>query len=505
MLSFRQIGLTSYKNYVDYQFLSTPSTSIVRRQKKKLKTFGETTAKKKQKINLAEKQRKLVQTCIKKTLAYSLVQGRQLQAGACQFLDLPRALADADGIPCKGVKANTTAVLARRYPGVIETSIDLMTPPDVVVLDGMFFVHSSPLKLPFMKTFQDYSRFLFCKWIVPYLKSAVTKEIHVVFDDPCTTGISPKSIERNRRDSTRIDKASEVIPIEDDIPLPQNWQTFIANRQQKRILINYVLTKLLHSDSADYLKNGQKLIVAGGFDGHMRGQAYSIIRQGVAGREPMLDSNHEEGDSRVWRHAFQSQGDTILIYSPDTDTYHIGLPLLEKYVNTHVIVQLSPSSASLPFSQSKFLLLNRLRQALHQDLDLADIDQESLTSVFQMLFITTGCDYISFFARLGKATFLNTLFQNASFITGSSMNDHGTLVDSDPSKSINAFYRLVGSAYFKKHRSAFQFSSPEQLFKDCAGRESYLTLTIYCFSMPSEIQFGLEFLLKMRCCHLLER
>ena len=51
------------------------------------------------------------------------------------------------------------------------------------------------------------------------------------------------------------------------------------------------------------------------------------------------------------------------------------------------------------------------------------------------------------------------------------MNDHGNLVDSDPSKSINACYRLVESAYFKKHRSAFQFSSLEQLFQDCAGRE----------------------------------
>ena len=102
----------------------------------------------------------------------------------------------------------------------------------------------------------------------------------------------------------------------------------------------------------------------------MRGRAYRIIRQCVAGRKPMLDSNHEEGDSRVWRHAFQSQGDTILIYSPDTDTYHIGLPLLEKYVSTHVIVQLSPSSASSLFSQSKFVLLNRLRQALHQILIL---------------------------------------------------------------------------------------------------------------------------------------
>ena len=36
MLSSRQIILTSYKNYVDYQFLSTRSTSVVRRRKKKL-------------------------------------------------------------------------------------------------------------------------------------------------------------------------------------------------------------------------------------------------------------------------------------------------------------------------------------------------------------------------------------------------------------------------------------------------------------------------------------
>ena len=97
--------------------------------------------------------------------------------------------------------------------------------------------------------------------------------IFEVLDDPCTTGIIPKSIERKGRDLNRIDKASEIIPIEDDIPLPQSLQKFIANRKQKRVLIDYVSTKLLHSDSADYLKNGQKLIVAGGLDGHMRGQA----------------------------------------------------------------------------------------------------------------------------------------------------------------------------------------------------------------------------------------
>ena len=61
-------------------------------------------------------------------------------------------------------------------------------------------------------------------------------------------------------------------------------------------------------------------------------------------------------------------------------------------------------------SESKFLLLNQLGQALQEDPDLADIEQPLLSSVFQLLFVSTGCDYISsFFARMGKATFLNTL------------------------------------------------------------------------------------------------
>ena len=41
------------------------------------------------------------------------------------------------------------------------------------------------------------------------------------------------------------------------------------------------------------------------------------------------------------------------------------------------------------------------------------------------------------------------------------MQDHGTLTDPDPNKSLLDFYRLIGAAYF---RSAFEHSSPQQLF-----------------------------------------
>ena len=74
---------------------------------------------------------------------------------------------------------------------------------------------------------------------------------------------------------------------------------------------------------------------------------------------------------------------------PNTDTYHVGLSLLEQYNDTEVTLQLSPSAPSEPYCESKFLLLNRLWQALHEDLDLADIDRSSLMLVLQTLFVAS--------------------------------------------------------------------------------------------------------------------
>ena len=71
----------------------------------------------------------------------------------------------------------------------------------------------------------------------------------------------------------------------------------------------------------------------------------------------------------------------ILVYSPDTDPYHVALPLLELYDSTEMIVQLSPSTSSEPYSESRFLLLNNLRQALHEDPDLADFDISTANSL----------------------------------------------------------------------------------------------------------------------------
>ena len=68
----------------------------------------------------------------------------------------------------------------------------------------------------------------------------------------------------------------------------------------------------------------------------------------------------------------------------------------------------------------------------------------------QTLFICTGCDFVSFFKSLGKATLLNNFYQYANFI--------GSLHKTQPENRNDgflAFIRLIGTSYFKKHLAAF--------------------------------------------------
>ncbi len=147
--------------------------------------------------------------------------------------------------------------------------------------------------------------------------------------------------------------------------------------------------------------------------------------------------------------------------SPDTDVYHIGLGV---YTNDkHVLVQVS----ALNSREVRYLDLTAFTLALKNDLDLATIPSNILPQAIQSLFVCSGCDYISFFSQLGKATFLRYFFQYASFIT--SGEPPGTLADTslDGEKYKDgylAFMQLIGTLYFKKHATGFESSSPATHF-----------------------------------------
>ncbi len=81
----------------------------------------------------------------------------------------------------------------------------------------------------------------------------------------------------------------------------------------------------------------QKIILAGCFQGETINEAYtvtSISKESISN----LKSDAEEADTRVWLHALKSGGIRKLICSPDTDVFHIGLPLVDSTMK--VITQL---------------------------------------------------------------------------------------------------------------------------------------------------------------------
>ncbi len=150
----------------------------------------------------------------------------------------------------------------------------------------------------------------------------------------------------------------------------------------------------------------------------------------------------------------------ILLITPDTDVYVIGLALRNSHTKD-IIAQVSPFSSR----ELRLLGLSSLIRALEADPDLAQIPPSQLPRILQTLYICTGCDYISFFSKLGKATFLRYLFQYANFIIGK--NDPSTpgTLGSSP-LPINwelgylPFLRLIGTVYFKKYSTGFNTQSP---------------------------------------------
>ena len=112
----------------------------------------------------------------------------------------------------------------------------------------------------------------------------------------------------------------------------------------------------------------------------------------------------------------------------------------------------------------KYLDLTAFLEVLRNDPDLSSIPAVNIPQIFQSLFVSTGCDYISFFSEMGKASFYRYFYQHAEFIS-SGNSFPGTLADTGLTNNqfetgFLAFLRLVVSVYFKKHKSGFSQSTP---------------------------------------------
>lgn len=230
----------------------------------------------------------------------------------------------------------------------------------------------------------------------------------------------------------------------------------LSDRDTKRKLVNFLATDILII-AQEFLRVGQRLISAGGFDGDMMDKA-TVATKFAIEEESNFSSNHVKSDSRVWLYCLNTPHSRVVIYSPDTDTYHIGLRSLyspDGTMKKDAVVQLSMSIDS-----NEYLSLSKLVNFLSSDLDLDTLAKDQLPTTMQTIYIASGRDYTSFFYGCGKASFLSTFFQHANFITGS--DEEGTLADNDIVRKV-FLHSIVWLAFCitrSFHQSCYLISRP---------------------------------------------
>ena len=278
-----------------------------------------------------------------------------------------------------------------------------------------------------------------------------------MFDNPGRQPSSPKAIEQRRRDNLAfVPSDHKHLHFTDISSVPRKWRVYLGCRVCKRRLILYLGQAFVQHASA-ILRGEQNITLAGCFDGDSQDQAWEVNTTSTQ-QVPALLCEAEEADTRVWLHALRSSGCKKLVCSPDTDVYHIGLPLVSQF-QCDVIVQIS----SLSSIEHKYLSITQLCSALSNDPDLAVIPEELRPQMMQSLFICTGCDYISFFKGIGKVTVMDVVFQHSGFISSNTPDCPGNISgmgEADRKERFLAFVRLVGTLYFKKYCGCSKHSTP---------------------------------------------
>ena len=462
LMNYGRYGEDSYNNYIRGNILK--ESSVVQRvmHKKNLRTFVEKKIGKRTVQNL-EKEKKLVMQCHKRELT-ALKSGVPIETTSLQFIETPRAICTVDDMPNKGTKSVMYDIFRSRYSHDSDSESELVTEslyssPIVhnlnitgdccLVAEGMNMIYKRPIGL---KTFEDYSNFLLSTCILPYINRGYT-DIRILFDQSGTQGISPKIIEQKRRDKGEEEGEYSEIQNSTVLPPSNSWRTFLQIRHNKHLLCNFLCNKFLY-DVQPLLSSSlcKKFIVSGGFHKLFNSETPVTMCATTAGISPYHhQSNHEESDTQIFLHVIDTDCSTVHIKSIDRDIALVGLPLMNHFIGKEVFIQYKDPPAPA------YIHMNALQFALSNDSDLETVTPADRGKIIQTIYIQSGCDCVSYFAKQGKSKFYKALAVHASFITGASdSNVRGSLAFTDPRNcdlGLLAFYRLIGTVYFMANRN----------------------------------------------------
>ena len=168
---------------------------------------------------------------------------------------------------------------------------------------------------------------------------------------------------------------------------------FFLIRKNKQPLCNYLSQRFVQVVSSWLKRPEQKFVTAGGFKSNCGfcGIEVSRYKQSYC-----FFNNHEESDTQIWLHVKESACSVIHIYSVDHDISRIGPPLA---LLKEIIIQYRAKPGD-----TKFIYLQKLKDCLERDPDLVSIvvGGHDLCKIIQVVFICSGCDFVSYFVHSGK-------------------------------------------------------------------------------------------------------
>ena len=232
-LSFRKTGVQHLESYINTNILHNPTANADQRLHR-LSTFS-TSVKEKQRAKQVQREEMLIQLCMRKQIAMAS-ENPNIKGKVHTFSKMPLALVDKEGMPSKGKKSSTTSALSKWYSHVplVTDHLPCGWQPHAVVIEGMFIIYTVP---PLHhKTMKEYTMFVLKRFVIKhFLRGCI--EVHVIFDDPNRYDLSPKTVERERRDKQTTSDLNHIhSKFEDSLPPSSKWTTVLKCRECKHNL-----------------------------------------------------------------------------------------------------------------------------------------------------------------------------------------------------------------------------------------------------------------------------
>ena len=287
-----------------------------------------------------------------------------------ELMNIPISIANCDGSLRTGSKAILADVITRDVVCPAEVKVDQSN--SCLIIDGQAVVVAIG-KPAGAHTFGDLAD-VFIEHVL--VSGKCFKRIDVTFD---------RYIDNSTKSGTRKNRSRKARPIRKivdgrTVPLPQNWNDFLAVPANKQDLALLLSNELIAQAPGDKI-----IVVAGGF----RTAEDTQCTQPLVDIE-MLRANHEEADTRVVLHCIHAETEDVVVAARDTDI----LLLLLAFFSSMKCKQLWMKAGTS--KQKKYFPIHEIRQKLSFP--------ESVYSALLAFHAITGCDTVSYFSGHTKKT-----------------------------------------------------------------------------------------------------